>query len=97
MSVDTSLPVHLFLHTFLFLILQYQRMYGLHERVGLVCQTPCCSSPSGSLFHIWPLVQASRPLCPSHLCHPANPREGPGQVYGLFMVCLSLWQFMEQV
>lgn len=53
-------------------------MYDLRERAGPVCQIPCCSSPSGSLFHIWPLVQASRPPCPSHLYHPEDPRGGPG-------------------
>lgn len=60
----------------------YQLMYLLRELAGLECQTPCCSSPSGSWFHIWPLVQASHPPCPNHLCHPVDPGEGPDETYG---------------
>lgn len=53
----------------------------LHERAGLACQIPCCSSPSDSWFHRWPLVQASRHPCPSHLCHPVDPGEDPEETH----------------
>lgn len=55
--------------------------YFLHELAGLVCQIPCCSFPSDSSFHRWPLVLVSHPLCPSHLCLPEVPEEGPEERY----------------
>lgn len=60
----------------------YMRCVFLHELAGLVCQIPCCSSPSGSWFHIRPLVQASHPPCLSHLARPVDPGEGPAETHG---------------
>lgn len=56
-------------------------LLDLHELAGLACQTPCCSSPSDSLFHKWLLARASRPPCPGRLCRPGAPSDDPAEIY----------------
>lgn len=48
----------------------------LHVQVVPECQTPCCSSPSGSWSHRWPQALVF-PLCLNHLCPPEAQEEDP--------------------
>lgn len=48
----------------------------LHAQVVPGCQTPYCSSPSGSWSHRWPQALVS-PLCLNHLCLPEAQEEDP--------------------
>lgn len=52
-------------------------VFDLRELADLVCQTPCCSSPSNSWPHRWPQAQAFHPPCPSRLCRPVAPSNDP--------------------